>query len=130
MTYVKIGGKQYPAVITGKMSDKDWDGRPSKSVRLEMTPDEALADWVEGAAWSIVDETVVSNPQLDENGNILVDEAGNPVMVEAVNTDEFDNSDYSVAGDITDHRDGTVTVKMGKLTELESALALLLGGAE
>lgn len=40
----------------------------------------------------------------------------------------YDNSDYCVAGDITDHRDGTVTVKMGRLTALEETLELIYGG--
>lgn len=35
---------------------------------------------------------------------------------------EWDNADYCVAGPITDHRDGTLTVKMGKYTQLEEAL--------
>ena len=39
----------------------------------------------------------------------------------------YDNSAYSVAGPITDHRDGTVTVKMGKPTAAE-LLAILTGG--
>ena len=30
--------------------------------------------------------------------------------------EEYDNSDYCILGDITVHRDGTVTVKMGKPT--------------
>ena len=34
---------------------------------------------------------------------------------------EWDNSDYCVAGPITDNRDGTITAKMGKKTELELA---------
>ena len=29
---------------------------------------------------------------------------------------EYDNSEYCLVGDITDHRNGYVTVKMGKLT--------------
>ena len=43
---------------------------------------------------------------------------------------EFDNSDFCVAGDVTDHRDGTVTVKMGKLTALEETLLMIYGGEE
>ena len=35
---------------------------------------------------------------------------------------EWDNAGYCVAGPITDHRDGTLTVKMGKYTQLEEAL--------
>ena len=33
--------------------------------------------------------------------------------------EEYDNSDYCLLGDITVHRDGTVTVKMGKPTAEE-----------
>lgn len=36
---------------------------------------------------------------------------------------EYDNSEYSLAGDITDHRDGTVSIKMGKPTEAEASAA-------
>ena len=32
-----------------------------------------------------------------------------------------------MAGDITDHRDGTITVKMGRLTALEETLELIYG---
>ena len=43
---------------------------------------------------------------------------------------EWDNSAFSLSGDITDHRDGTVTIKMGKPTDLEDAYEMLLGGDE
>lgn len=43
---------------------------------------------------------------------------------------EWDNSAYSLSGDITDHRDGTVTIKMGKPTDLEDAYEMLMGGDE
>ena len=33
--------------------------------------------------------------------------------------EEYDNSDFSILGDIIVHRDGTVTVKMGKPTAEE-----------
>ena len=33
--------------------------------------------------------------------------------------EEYDNSDCCLAGDVTDHRDGTITVKMGKPTAAE-----------
>lgn len=33
--------------------------------------------------------------------------------------EDYDQSDYCLAGPITDNRDGTVTVVMGKKTELE-----------
>jgi hypothetical protein len=120
MTYVNINGIQYPAIISGRMSDKDWDDRPSKAIKLEMTHDEALSVFCDGAEWSIITENTVSEPQFDEEGN--------PIMMERIQTEEFDNSEYNLAGDVTDHRDGTVTVKMGKLTPLEEAYEIMLGG--
>ena len=39
-----------------------------------------------------------------------------------------DLSEYSIAGDIVDHRDGTITVYMGKPTDTETLLTLLYGG--
>ena len=40
---------------------------------------------------------------------------------------EYDNSDYCVAGDIVDHRDGTISVKMGKPTA-EELLSMIMEG--
>ena len=108
MTQVQIGGSLYKAAVTGRLQDAAWSGRESKEITLSMTYADAAALFVNGAAWSIV---------LD------VEQAAGTTVQE-----NYDNSDFSIAGDLTDHRDGTVTVKMGKPTELENALALLLGG--
>ena len=130
MTYVKINGALYPAAITGKLSDHNWDGRDSKAITLEMTWAEAVETFGHNTAWSIVCEGPGTVPQLDSDGSPVMDESGQPVMVEGVVSEEFDNSEYCVAGDVTDHRDGTVTVKMGRLTELEEAYEIMLGGVE
>ena len=37
MTYFKTNGTEYPASIAGRMADRDWGGRESKAVTLEMT---------------------------------------------------------------------------------------------
>jgi hypothetical protein len=67
--------------------------------------------------------------ETNENGEPVLDELGNPKVKEHETQEtEFDNSDYCLAGDITDHRDGRITVKMGKLTELEEAYEMMLGG--
>lgn len=108
-TYVKIGGETYPAEISGKLSDYSWDGRASKTIRLQMTAAAAAETFADDVPWSIVEDGF--------------DEEGQPVQY------EYDNSEYCVAGDITDHRDGYVSVKMGKVTEGE-LLAILTGGAE
>ena len=130
MTYVKIGGTEYPAAINGKLADREWDGRDSKAVTLTMGYSEAAALFVNGVAWSIVQRESV--PALDENGQ--------PTGETTEQVSEFDNSDYSVAGSITDNRDGTVTCKMGRPTETETlraekadaelAAKILLGEAE
>lgn len=130
MTYVKIGGTEYPAAINGKLADREWDGRDSKAITLTMGYSEAAALFVNGAAWSIVQRDNV--PVLDENGQ--------PTGETTEQVSEFDNSDYSVAGSITDNRNGTVTCKMGRPTETETlraekadaelAAKILLGEAE
>lgn len=105
-TYVKIAGTLYPAEITGNLNDRTWNGRMSKAIRLEMAYADAAALFVDGLSWSIVQDAV------DAEGNAT--------------QNEYDNSAYSVAGDITDHRDGTVTAKMGMATDGE-LLAILTG---
>lgn len=119
MTFVKINEALYPATVSGRVQDSAWDNRASKSITLEMDYATAAALFVDGAAWSIVQQNEV--PVLDENGVQTGTE-----MQET----EFDNSDYSLAGDITDHRDGRITAKMGKLTDLEEAYEIMLGGIE
>lgn len=128
MTYVKVGEVLYPAVVNGSLRDPEWDERASKSITLEMTHADACNLFVNGLKWSIVQENVRQIIQFDEEGKIKVDDAGNHVVVEETTAEEVDNSEYNLAGDITDHRDGTITVKMGKLTELEEAYEIMLGG--
>lgn len=106
MTYIKINNIQYPATINGKMSDSTWDNRLVKSITLEMSYAEANSIFVNGVKWFI--------QQDNENAELV----------------EYDNSEYSLAGDIIDHRDGTITVKMGKPTDLENALEMLLNTQE
>jgi len=109
MTYVKINNTLYPADISGRLHDYEWGDRASKTIHLTMSADTAKALFVDGVAWSIVDE--------------YIDEEEQTVQV------EYDNSEYCVAGDVTDHRDGTVSVMMGTATDAE-ILAIITGGAE
>ena len=123
-TYIKInsGDILYPAVITGRMADKEWDNRETKAITLEMDYATANKLFIDGVIWSIVMEHPVEIEEIDDEGNTTT-----KTIIE---TEEFDNSEYSLAGDITDHRDGTLTVKMGKLTDLEQAYEIMLGGIE
>ena len=119
MTYIKINDTLYPATVSGRVADKDWDNRASKAITLEIDYATAIALFVDGLAWSIVQQNEV--PIYDEKGEQIGTE-----MKES----EWDNSEYNLAGDITIHRDGTITVKMGKLTDLEQAYEIMLGGTE
>lgn len=130
-TYIKINNEDtlYPATITGRMADKEWDNRETKAITLEMDYATANELFVNGIIWSIVTEDTVNVENADEEGNTTVETI--------VETEEFDNSEYCLAGSITDHRDGTITVCMAARTESEikiesleadsEALAILLG---
>lgn len=103
MTYIKIGENLYPAIINGTLNDHIWDGRESKTIKLEMNYAEAIVLFVDGMTWSIVMDIETEQ----EDGSISSIQQ------------EYDNNDFCVAGSITDNRDGTLSVKMGKLTHIE-----------
>ena len=114
MTFIKINETLYPATVSGRVADKDWDNRASKAITLEMDYATAAALFVDGLAWSIVQQEEV--PTFDENG----EQTGTEIR-----ETEYDNSDYDVAGSITDHRNGTITAKMGKITDGEALAELM-----
>lgn len=129
MTFIKINETLYPATISGRVSDNEWDKRESKSITLEMSYEEASKLFVDGLAWSIVQQNEVPVYQVDENGKYVLDESGVPIQTGTeMQETEFDNSEFNLAGDLTDHRDGRITAKMGKLTDLEEAYEIMLGG--
>lgn len=107
--YIKVNNTEYPATITGILKDREWNEREVKSIRLTMTATDAAALLPDNMPWSIVLRETVD--KLDNDGNPTGE------TQEVVN--EWDNSAYSLSGAITDHRDGTVSVKMGKPTESE-----------
>ena len=113
MIYIKVNNTEYPAAVGGVYNDRTWDGRDTKTVTLTMTHAEAAALLPDNTPWSIVQREMVD--VLDEN------DMPTGETKEVVN--EYDNSEYSLAGDITDHRDGTVSIKMGKPTETELSSA-------
>lgn len=109
-TYIKVNETLYPATINGCMSDMSWDNRETKSITLTMSYDDVVELLPHDTTWSIVQ--ISENPDSNENDD----------------TNEWDNSEFCISGDITDHRDGTVTIKMGKPTDLEDAYEILFGG--
>lgn len=107
-TNIKINGTLYPAKLSGSLKDRTWDDRESLSVTAQMTYAQAAARFVDGLVWG----HTYQPPGADE--------AGNPWPVE-----EYDDSEYSVAGPITDNRDGTITARMGKPTAAERLAELV-----
>lgn len=124
MIYVKVNETLYPATIDGQMQDYTWDNRESKTITMQGVYDEIVGLFGDNTPWSIVMKEEVQ--QRNDDGSLVLDKAGNPVMEEQ--TSEWDNSEFSMSGPITDNRDGTVSIKMGKPTDLEDAMELLLGG--
>ncbi len=130
-TSVIIHEVEYPVIeINGMFKNPSWDRRDTKAITLEMQHETAVSLFVDGLAWSI--------KQVDTY--LVFDDKGQPTGETKTETQTFDNSDYSVAGSITDNRDGTVTCMMGKPTETETlraekadaelAAKILLGEAE
>ena len=106
MIYVEINNALHPARIEAKSADPEWGGRSSKTITLTMSYEEAVEAFVDNAPWYTVNQP---RSYVNENGETIIPE-----------TTTFDNSEYCIAGPITDRRDGTVVVKMGKPTQVES----------
>lgn len=106
MTQIRINGQVHDVTISGMSMDMAWSGRGSKSITLSMDYTTAMETFVDDVEWSILYQP----PEYID-----------PDTQETVKPDieEYDNSDYCVAGPVTDNRDGTVTVKMGKPTAEE-----------
>lgn len=107
--YIKVNNTEYPATVNGNRADHNWGDRDTKTIRLTMPYAQAAALLPDNTPWSIVQRDTVSKYDSD----------GQPTGETKEVVNEYDNSEYSLAGEITDYRDGTVSVKMGKPTESE-----------
>lgn len=103
MIKVKIWDQKYEATVLGVSTDGKWGNRESKSITLAMDYATAVATFADDVPWSILYQP---SDYYDPETQQMVTPA----------VEEYDNSDYCILGDITVHRDGTVTVKMGKPT--------------
>ena len=107
--YIKVKNTEYPATVNGNRADRAWGGRDTKTIHLTMTHDEAAALLPDNTPWSIVQRETVD----------VLDEQGKPTGETKEVVNEYDNSEYSLAGEITDYRDGTVSIKMGRPTDIK-----------
>ena len=103
MIKIKIGNQEHEATVSGVSTDGKWGNRASKSITLTMDYATAVATFADDVPWSILYQP---SDYYDPETQQMVTPA----------VEEYDNSDYCILGDITVHRDGTVTVKMGKPT--------------
>ena len=103
MQKINVNGVEHDATVTGTRTDYAWNNRDSKSITLTMDYATAAATFVDDVPWSILYQPAAYyDPETQQTVTPPVE--------------EYDNSDYCILGDITVHRDGTVTVKMGKPT--------------
>lgn len=107
--FIKVNGQEYPATLIYNYKDLNWDMRETQTVHLTMPYAQAAALLPDNTPWSNVFRE--TKDKLDNDGNPTG-------QTEEVVTEE-DMSAYSLAGEIVDHRDGTVSIKMGKPTESE-----------
>ena len=108
--YIKVNNTEYPAAVNGVYKDRTWNGRDTKTITPTKTHDAAAALLPDNTPWSIVQRETVD----------VLGEQGQPTGETKEVVNEYDNSEYSIAGEITDYRDGTVSIKMGKPTETET----------
>lgn len=100
MTIIQIGSTKLEVELTAMEYDALWEDRQSVAITLPMDYDTAVDTFVDELKWSVVTPSGV-----DEDG---------------VEHEEItDMSIYALAGPIVDHRDGTLTIHMGKYTEQE-----------
>lgn len=96
MNKVKVNDIVFEAVIQTRPNDSTWDGRESKAITFAGTYADAVNLFANDAKWSVVHEAT-----------------------EETEAYETDLSDFALAGSITDNRNGTLTVKMGKYLQSE-----------
>lgn len=114
MIYLKINDTLYPASFRQRVQDNDWNNRGSMAITVSMSHEQASQTFVNGLRWEHVQQPGAYS---DADGNLVTPD---PIIT--------DYSEYEMAGPITDNRDGTVTVKMGKALPSDTNLVLTGSG--
>ena len=110
-TFLKANNTETPCEAAEHYRDSAW-GRPTCTVTIKGSAAEIAALLPNNAPWSLIER------------EDALDELGAPTGQTVDH--ERDMSEYSLSGDITDHRDGRVSIKMGKPTETESAVGAMV----
>lgn len=92
---LRINEKEFPLLSARAATEQMKNFRRDViSLTITATYAEAAAEFTDGATFFVIDDSVTP-------------------------AEEFEYTDHTLAGPITDHRDGTVTVKMGKANTAE-----------
>ena len=105
---IQINGRELEGSIAVRMADDLMNGRESRAVTVTMSYGEALNLFQNDVSWAVVNE--------------WTDEDGTP------RSSITDLSEFCISGPITDHRDGRVTIRMGK-PRAEELMLVPLGEA-
>ena len=114
MIYVKIGETMKEATVNGYRRDPKWDYRDVEEITLTATADEVKELFPDGVEWELAQ---TFEPYLDEATNEIIQPE--PITK--------NHGEFCVSGAVTDHRNGKVSIRMGKLTDAE-LLAIITGG--
>lgn len=92
---LRIKEKEFP-LLSARAATENMNNHRRDVISLTITATyaEAAAEFTDGATFTVIDDSVTP-------------------------AEEFEYADHTLAGPITDHRDGTVTVKMGKANTAE-----------
>lgn len=92
---LRINEKEFP-LLSARAATENMNNHRRDVISLTITATyaEAAAEFTDGATFFVIDDSVTP-------------------------AEEFEYTDHTMAGAITDHRDGTVTVKMGKANTAE-----------
>lgn len=112
MSYIEINGTTCLANVVEKNRDYDWDFRKIAIIQLPKESVEIANLFEDNLNWKYGQDSEVLVNIYDEN---------NQVIETQIKTERRfnDYSHYSLVGDITKHRNGTMTIKMGQPTAEE-----------
>lgn len=99
MAIIKIRGIEMEGSVATRLTDSAWDGRESKAVTVQLSYAQAVALFTDHEPWAVA-----------------VDITSEDGTAHAITQDM---SEYAISGPITDNRNGTVTIRMGKYRESE-----------
>ena len=120
--FIKVNDEYKPVTYISRPSDPFWEQRESIEVNIpDFTYEEAFNHFKDGK-WSLYRKVE----------KVVYDEREDPEEPIKSHTEtdyeERDMSDYCVCGWVRNNLDGSCSVKMGVLSELEKLIEAMLGG--